>query len=210
MEGNSVMYMGSEPIPSFEELTGYDVNVTGKYEGVRQTLYDTNTYVQAGQRTMTFFQVPQGQQGKGLEDTNMETAGVLPAPKNFLVQSIELLFLPANAAIATTDTFLDDVYQFAKYGSLDFFIGSKSYLQEAPLGCFPPKTGLNVMGAIGDAATQFTYAHPSGRPYFINPNVLLRPTQNFNVKCVWDTLRPISADAKVVCKLDGVLYRLAQ
>jgi len=217
-------------IPSFEQLNKFAVNRGGEYEGIRQTLYDFQTYAQAGQTSLNFFQVPQGQGGKTIADTNMETAGTLPAPKHFLVQSIELFFFPAEDIVtisnaAATDAVLtnnsNDVQKFIEGGSLDFFIGSKSYLQEAPLGRFPPKTKLDVEHSVAlqmkqataaDEAGQVSsdYSVAAGRPYFIAPNVLLTPTQNFNVKINWPTAVAISADARVGCVMDGVLYRLSQ
>jgi len=217
-------------IPSFNDLNSYAVNRGGEYEGVRQTLYDFQTYDAAGQTNLTFFQVPVGQNGKTLADTNMETAGTLPAPKHFLVQSIELYFFPAGDNV-TVNNFADtdavvsnnsnDVQAVGEGGSLDFFIGSKSYLQEAPLMRFPPKCRMEndfsstlqmkqATAADLVAQTLMDYAAFSGRPYFIDPWILLTPTQNFNVKLTWPSAVPISGDGRIGVVLDGVLYRLSQ
>lgn len=216
-------------IPSFGSLDVYSVNRAGEYEGVRQSLYDFQTYAQAGQTSLTFFQIPQGQGGKTIHDTNMEVAGSLPAPKHFLVQSIEIYLFPndapvtiSNAAanVSVVSNFTNDIFAVAESGALDFFVGSKSYLQEAPLGRFPPKTklrtefaaALQVDTASAENAAQITmdYASFDGRPYFINPWVLLTPTQNFNLKLTWPTAVALSADARIGLVLDGILYRLSQ
>jgi len=215
-------------VPNLETLRKFRVNRERQHEGIRQTLYDSATYANAGQTQLQFFQVPKGQAGKTLADTNMESAGSLPSPKKFLVECIEILFFPGVdpvtqlAAIAETE-FANDVYAFAKGGYLDLFIGSKSYLTEAPLGVFPPKTRLEVEGAhtvnelqavAADAFNHIStdYAVCAGRPYYLDPPLLLEPTQNFNVDLNWPAAvaLPSGVDGRVVVKLDGILYRLSQ
>lgn len=219
-----------QPI-SFEQAMQYKVNRSQEYEVTRQSLYDFQTYAMAGQTSLTFFQVPIGQSSKTLADTNMELAGQLPAPKYFLVESVEIHFFPgpfpvsiSNAAAddAVLTNFSNDVYEVATSGSLDFFIGSKSYLQEAPLGRFPPKTRLDfgfgaamsthqAIAALSSAQIVGDYAAFAGRPYFLDPyRILLAPTQNFNIRLTWPTAVAISANARIGVVLDGLLYRLSQ
>ncbi len=81
-------------IPNLAELQSYAVNRKGQYEGIRQSLYDYQTYASAGQTSLSFFQVPVGQAGKTIADTNMEVSGTLPQPKHFLVESCEIRFWP--------------------------------------------------------------------------------------------------------------------
>ena len=144
-------------IPDLSELQAYAVNRKGQYEGVRQTLYDFQTYDSAGQTSLSFFQVPVGQGGKTIADTNIEIAGALPQPKHFLVESIELYLFPGVNPVTLTEggagslaesEFTNDVYAVQQSGSLNFFIGSKTYLEEAPLGRFPPKTKLETQFAV--------------------------------------------------------------
>ena len=219
--------------PTFSEVQEWSVNRAGEYEVLRQTLYDFQTYPDAGALSTAFFQVQAGQSGKTIHDTNMELAGQLPAPKHFLVQSIEVFFLPAPAvgpvtvAAGTTDlsvsVFTNDVYSVLRAGALDFFIGSKSYLQEAPLLRFPPKTRLKPEFATSSILTQTTeadlsdqvlmdYASGMGRPYNIDPWVLIAPTQNFSVTISFSSLVAVDAatDARIGVVLDGLLYRLSQ
>lgn len=215
-------------IPNLNDLMQYDVNRRGQYEGIRQSLYDITTYANAGQTSLQFFQVPRGQSSKTLADTNMQSAGQLPQPQHFLVESIEILFFPGVlptttlTSIAETE-FANDVYTVSKSGSLDFFIGSKSYLQEAPLGRFPPKTRLSVEGnhsilelqaSAADAEKQVStdYAAGIGRPYYLDPPVLLVPNQNFNITINWPAVvaLPSGADGRIGVVLDGILYRQSQ
>ena len=209
--------------PSLTDLQKYNVNRAGQMEVVRQSLYDFQTYAAAGQTQLTFFQVPQGQGGKTKYDTNMEVAGSLPNPKNFFVTSIEILFFPGSAI----DTFAaaadalpaqaDDVYTFSKSGWLDFFIGSKSYLTEAPMAVFPSKNRLSIDSAIAsNSATtgevKSEYAAMAGQPFVLDPGILLVPTQNFNVTLNWPTAvaLPSTVAARVGVRLNGYLYRNSQ
>ena len=207
--------------PSLSQLAKYNVNRAGSVEAIRQTLYDFQTYASAGQTSLTFFQVPQGQGGKTLDDTNMELAGSLPSPKRFLLQSIEVYFFPGPfpstlSAPAVSD-FVNDTYEVAMSGFLKFFIGSKDYLIEAPIGRFPQKTHLYGWSGASDSTTagatqavNNSYANFAGRPYRINPEILIEPTQNFNVSLNWAAAVGISANARIGVVLDGILYRNSQ
>lgn len=209
-------------IPSSKDLERYAVNRAGQNEANTQSLYDTATYGgAAGQTQLLFFQTPKGQGGKTQADTNMEAAGALPNPKRFLMHSLEVLFFPGTnisvtGAAAAAATFQDDVYTFAKGGWLELFIGSKSYLLEAPLGRFPPKTAVrtesSIATTVAGAQVQNAYAACIGRPYMLKAPILLEPTQNFSVSLNWSTAVPLpsTTDAKVMVVLDGLLYRLSQ
>lgn len=210
-------------IPSLQDLQQYNVNRAGEIEGVRQSLYDFQTYATAGQTSLTFFQVPVGQNGKTKADTNMQIAGSLPAPQRFLIQSIEILFFSGKAvdsftvAAAALPQQADDVYTVAKSGWLDLFIGSKSYLTEAPIGRFPPRTGMKLESALAtNSATvgelKSEYASMSGVPYQMEPPILLVPTQNFNVTLNWPAAvaLPSGVDARIGIVLNGILYRNSQ
>lgn len=207
--------------PSLESLAAYDVNRSGAYEAVKASLYDFQTYAQAGQTQLNFFQVPVGQSSKTFEDTNMEVAGSLPAPKNFFVTGIEVFYfpgtLPAVYGAQAVAAPINDVYKVSKSGWLDFYIGSKSYLQEAPIGRFPAKNGLIVSAALSDTTTagatqqnRVQYANFGGRPYDLQPGILLRPTQNFRVSLNWPTALAVTADSRIGVVLSGILYRQSQ
>jgi len=219
-------------IPSHAELQRYSVNRHNEPEAYRQSLYDFQTYANAGSTQFTFFQNPVGQGGRTSADTNMEQAGALPSPKAMLVQSIEVVLFPGvnpvtenntTTAAAVESNFTNDVYALQKAGYLDFFIGSKSYLIEAPLGRFPPKTrlhtqfGFGVQIAQASAADQTAqvsgdYACFDGRPYMVNPWILLTSTQNFKVTLNFPTAvsLPSGQDARIGVILDGISYRLSQ
>lgn len=215
-------------IPTVDQLSKYSVNRQNQYEGIRQTLYDFLTYANAGQTQLSFFQVPVGQGGKTYADTNMQAAGTLPSPIKFLVQSIEIHFYPGVlnqpaedvAAPFASPQFINDVAAVNKSGWLEFDVGSKNYLREAPLGVFPPKARLqgnaaiagSIAGATASSFNQASFATFGGRPYMVDPWILLEPTQNFIVNLKWPAgvALPSGIDGRIGVKLDGIYYRLSQ
>ena len=206
-------------IPSLNELQKYNVNRPDQIEAIRQGIYDRVTFVDASSTDLQFFQVPQGQSSKTLADTNMEAAGMLPAPKSFLVQTIEIYAFPANGVAADGTTIaearnLEDLYDVFSVGWLEFFIGSKLYLQEGPLMKFPPRSGLTGMqvGADTTANTgvRVDYVSLGGPVYEVDPWILLVPTQNFRVSLKWAASVNINANFPIMVNLGGVLYRNSQ
>jgi hypothetical protein len=90
-------------------------------------------------------------------------------------------------------------------------------VQEAPLGRFPPRTGMVLSSSASDqttaaAASQLrnAYANFGGATYELTPPILLTPTQNFKVSLNWPTAVAISAAARIGVVMEGVLYRLSQ
>jgi hypothetical protein len=210
--------------PKLTDLTGFDVNRAGQYEAIRSSLYDFQTYLVGGQASLTFYQAPVGQAGKTLEDTNMQSAGQLPQPQYFLVQNIQVYFYPGTDPSvggldpqSTQVSFINDVWTLMKSGWLEFFIGSKNYVQEGPIGRFPPRNGLIVSSSLSDTTTSAAaqecavgYANFGGAPYSLQPNILLTPNQNFNVKLNWPAALPIAVEGRIGVVMEGLLYRLSQ
>lgn len=215
---------GANNVPSLKDLAGFNVNRVDQYEGIRQSLYDYTAYASAGQTSLQFFQTPEGQGGKTLADTNMRSAGQLPQPQFFLLETIEILFFPGvnpvtlDAAANAESEFTNDVYTISKSGYLELFIGSKPYLQEAPIGRFPGKTRLEAEFAVASSTTADTkalhmdYAAFAGRPYYMQPPILLVPNQNFSISLKWPAAvaLPSGQDGRIGVVMDGILYRLSQ
>ena len=230
---------------NLDTLNQYKVNRPGQAEACRNRLYDHQLYPAVGQAQMAFFQLPVGQgitsslgavvgTAKTLADTNMEVSGALPRPKSFLVESIEVLFEPGSSAAANTflmappNVFnaaaatavlaqLSDINTVRISGWLEFYIGSKIYLTESPIGLFPQKTGmdLNVAIANNSATTSEVAAVAArweGRPYFLDPPITLESLQNFSVTLKWPgaVALPSGFNGRIGVGLDGVLYRLSQ
>ncbi|MFI4940982.1 MAG: hypothetical protein ACHP7O_11665 [Burkholderiales bacterium] len=241
MVGNGMVLCA---IPSLTDLQNYSVNRAGA-EGIRQSLFDHQLYPTAGLVQMNFFVLPIGQgvatalgaavgSQKTINDTNMEVQGMLPAGKSFLITSIEVPFYAGLSAAASTYTpavpsvfaaaaaaavaaQVNDVATFYQAGSLRLFIGSKVYLEEAPLMRFPPKTQLSLDVAIGsNSGTAGEVAAISGkiagRPYMLEPPIYLQNNQNFLVQLNYPAVvaTPSGFNGRVGVYLDGYLYRNSQ
>lgn len=175
---------------------------------------------------------------KTLGDTNMEAAGQLPAPKMFLATSIEVVFYPGSVATANTYTpqvqsafiavptaaqapislgAVNDANFILQSGWLNFFVGSKTYLNEASLVRFPPKARFELDAAVAtNSATTGSIGAASvkagGRPYYLDPPVLLVPNQNFTVSVNFPGVQatPSGFNGRMGVILDGFLYRNSQ
>lgn len=236
---NGAMVAGSGialPIPNRQQLDAFNVNREG-WEGITNSLYDSASYIANGVTQLNFFNTPVGQGvgfgggAKTLSDTNMTLAGQMPANQEFLVQSVEVLFSPTTPTVATAmpavfgaqavAAQINDAYIFYRAGNLTFTIGSKSYLQEAPLMKFPPKAYYELNAAVADIApngagtgnmqSRIAFATARGRPYLLKAPLRLVSNQNFGVALNWpEGLQAIVNPARVTVTLDGVLYRRSQ
>jgi len=221
-------FMNPRLPPTRRALSRYSVNRPG-WEVIKQSLYDSAAYPAAGATQLTFFSVPVGQSSKSLSDTNMSLAGQLPKNQEFLVQSVEILFHPSTPTVAAqmpavygagvVAALVNDAYIFGRSGNLTLTIGSKPYLQEAPLGRLPGKVGFDIDASASDASTaaasqqsRVAFGKWVGRPMLLDPAPLLLPeNQNFTVSLTWpEGLQAITNPARVVVILDGLLYRRSQ
>lgn len=214
-------------IPNRAQLDVYNVFREG-WEAIGNSLYDSAAYAAAGQNTLVFFQTPVGQSSKTLSDTNMVAAGQLPANQEFLLECIEVLFLPSTPTAAAqmpavfgaqvAAEIVNDVYKVLRSGNLNLTIGSKPYLQEAPLMKFPPAQNLEVSAALADQTTagaamqsRIAYAKNVGRPYYLRAPIRIGSNTNFTVTLGWpEGLVTITNPGKIFLSLGGVLYRRSQ
>jgi len=192
-------------------------------EVVRQTLYDFQTYAMAGATQMTFFSTPIGQSSKTKADTNMTIAGSLPAPLRFAIQAIEIYFFPgvfpsAAPAAAAIDNHVNDIWEvYTATAWLELQIGSKPYLIEAPPMRFPPFAHMGGFAGMSDATTaaaslfsRTSHLYATGRPYIVDPPLMLEPTQNFTVQLNFPTAVAISVAGRIGVVLNGVTARNSQ
>lgn len=215
-------------LDTVEGFNQFNVNRPG-WEKIKQSLYDRVAYPAAGSTQLTFFATPVGGNGKTLSDTNMQLAGQLPTNQSFLVDCVEIMFwpttptvtaqMPAAFGAGAVSQIVNDAYIFNRAGNLNFVIGSKSYLQEAPLGKFPSRTQYHIEAAAADATTaaaaqqtRIAFAAQVGRPYDLKPMpVLLTSNQNFSVTLNWpEGLQAITNPASVFVHLYGTLLRRSQ
>ena len=209
--------------PTLQALKEYNVNRPGQVEVIWQPLYEIQAYPIAGVAQITFFQNTVGAGGLTQADTNMEAAGQMPRPKEFLVVGIQVFFEPGNAiavgnaAAATTQENWNDVSDVMNGAAfLRFFIGSKDYLVDAPLSKFTQQFRLGGVAnnaATGTNATPVVwlidYAVHSGRYYSITPTKL-PSNQNFNVSLNFPVVIAVNVAGRVGVILDGFQYRLSQ
>lgn len=198
--------------PSIKALKAYNVNRVGQYEVIWNPLYEYQVYPTGGQTLLTFFQSPVGSIAGGLSTTNIRSAGQLPRPQEFLITGVQVTFevgAVVGQAAAAVQSNLQDTFDVSNSGNLDLFIGSKSYLTDAPIGVFPQQWGIQNDNAAG-ATIASDYSRPVGRYYQITP-VKLTANQNFNVTLNWpEGAVAIVTQAVIGVRLDGFLYRLSQ
>jgi len=232
-------------IPTAADFNARRVTNPGQSEVIRQRLYDYQLYATAGVTQLTFFQNPIGAgitsaiggtvgSAKTIWDTNMQLAGTLPSGIAYMVESIEVLFLPGS--VSTTNTYtqvgqsvfnataaasvmgaLNDVNTFYQSGCLRFNVLSKNYLTETPLLAFPPKAHFDLSAAVAsNSATTAEVAaqlnKSSGRPYYLEPSISLQPAVNFEVVLQWPAAvaTPSGFNARVGVILDGYMMRASQ
>lgn len=212
--------------PEFQSLmTQYNVNVPGVVEAIWQPRFDTLPYLAAGQTQMKFFQRPSGAAGVTEDLTNMQLAGTLPAPQQFLITGVRLEFLPAAditqidpASEADLGDYANDVQTVMRSGVVVFSVGNKEQNRDAPIGKFPPSHRLFVNTSIADQRVEgagqisgSAYAQSTGQLYNITPTNVPY-SQNFDVEIKWPVAVPLPSgnDGTVRCHLEGYLYRSAQ
>lgn len=231
--------------PTAADFNASRVTNPNQSEVIRQRFYDYQLYPAAGVAQLTFFSQPVGQglttalgatagTGKTLWDTNLEMPNTLPSGKAFMIESIEVLFLPGSVATANTYTpanlslfnaaasatvtaQLNDINSFYQSGMLELNVLSKNYLRETPLMAFPPKAHLDISAALASnsATTGLTanaLGKAIGRPYYVDPQISLQPAVNFEVALKWPSAVPTPStfNGRVGVILDGYFMRASQ
>lgn len=208
------------------------------WDGIRQALYDTQIYPAAGTTSLQFFNTARGSGtsysgvgSKSFSDTNMQVGGQLPADQRFLVESLEIQFIPCLPAVAgfypcdyhtaAAATWVNDQWLFRTSGNLSFNVAQKPYLNEAPLMVFPSKTNFEICGAVSDTTTAGTgqynanlYANVKGRPYILHPYAVgLDWGEAFDITLAWpEGVVATQSTKPAVCRvrMDGILQRKTQ
>ena len=224
-------------IPTLEELQKFVVNKAG-WEVIRQPFFDSAAYPAAGATTLSFFATPKGQGTSVLgggpktqSDTNMTLAGQLPAMQAFLIECIEVAFQPTTPSVAAQlpaafgakaiAQIVNDAYVFRRSGNLNLTIGSKPYLEAAPLMIFPASADFQVSAALADSTTaaadsqsRIAYGKSVGRPYSLgSAPIFLTANQNFSITLAWPEglqALPSTNPARIVVSMFGLLYRRSQ
>lgn len=198
----------NQPLSPMQQLERNRVRVPNMIGAIYQPLYDYQTKTLAATTQQTFFQTPIGQSSKTIADTNLQSAGSLPAGNRFAITGIQVEFMPLMVLTgAAISQFANDVQAIYNSGALVLTIGNKQFCTQAPLNKFPPVNRLAVDTSSGTTAVNTTYACAMGREFTV-VDMYLEPTQNFNVTLF--NLPAISADARIGVTLNGYLYRDVQ
>ncbi len=204
------------------------VNDLNKMEAISQPLYDYLAYPAAGQLQFTFFQVPVGG-AKTQASTNMDLGGQLPAPQKLLISGIAIDFLSGFAPIVgpqadASISNINDIYAVLNNlaGVNGFFtlkIGSKQYLQVAPLMVLPPRSHMNGVMAVTSATTAAASLQTLGSLGFADGDVfrpvplLIEAGQNFSATINFPSLVALpsaNTHSQIGVWLYGTLYRAPQ
>lgn len=215
-QGQRMRSGANQAISAIEQK--YGVFAEG-WEKISADLYDYQTYAQAGQTSLNFFQTPLGQNSKTIVDTNMQLAGQLPTGQKFLVTGIQVDFMGGNVASATgaiVAANTNDMKIVGEGGALTFTIGVKNYYQAAPLKRFPAAQYVCGDFAISDTTTaaasrvtKIELPKFGGMPCNINP-VMIPSTESFGVALTWPTALAVSVAGRIGIRLSGMLYRRSQ
>jgi hypothetical protein len=225
--------MQGRPILTSDQLSAH-VTQLATQDIIWAPLYDSANYIGTnGQTSISLFSVPQGQGtttapsatgGKTIADTNLISAGQLTKGNAFYMTGQELLFYPGEnpetLPASTLNNFINDTYVFSKNGVLTLTIGSnRQYIQDGPLGMFPPATRLAVAAAaatVNNTATsvdlfEVVYGVLSGEVYTIVP-LYLEANLGFQETLSWQAAQalPSANNARVFSRLRGYLNRNAQ
>lgn len=210
-----------------------------------QPLYDWQLYPAAGQQQLNFFSAQIGAgvtstpgapvgSNKTISDTNMTVAGSLPSGLQFMVQAIEVYFLPGSVSTANTYTptgvtttatgvLLDDnisanndVQQVYNEGLLTFSVLQQVQYRDTPLRKFPPTNWMETDSAVATtvAATSLALSQTrvKGDPCVLDPFITLDPAVNFGVSIDYPAVRalPSGNNGRIGVFLNGYLKRATQ
>lgn len=204
------------------------VNDLNAMECITQPLYDILAYPAVGQLAFSFFQVPVSGT-KTRASTNMQLAGQLPAPQKFLCSGISIEFLSGLPPVAgpQADTGISNINDYYAVmsnlagvnGWLHFEIGSKGYLDVAPLMQLPARSHINGAMAAATNLTTGAATQTLGSFGFNDGDVfkpvplLLEAGQNFSVTVNFPALVALPSSnthSQLACYLSGSLYRSPQ
>lgn len=229
-------------IPNQSDFQSRRVTNPAMSQCTRQPLYDHVLYPTAGATLLSLFALPQGQgsttasgvvagTAKSAADTNLMMAGTLSSGQEFMIETIEVSFLPGSVSTANTYTndnltfFLaaasavptaqvDDVNAFYSTGYLELVILGQIFYQDAPLVKFPPRQIVKTHGAIASnsattAEVGFAGAFADGETCVLTPELSLQAAMSFGVNLRWPAVvaTPSGFNARVGCTLDGWMLR---
>ncbi|MDP2652031.1 MAG: hypothetical protein Q8O94_02755 [bacterium] len=188
---------GLGPLPVVKSAVGDQIIDFNLFEVIDQPLWDSQTLASAQATTLTLFQVPVGQGGKTVVDTNMEIAGQLTNPKNELVGGISVV---ANSDVVLAQ--LQDLTGTAvlrfKQADKNIFILPVHMLGKAMLSGFSGTAAFDFAG-LGDPGVR--YGYPLRYPFVIVAS------QAFQVEILFGTALGVITNLKIWVYLHGIQTR---
>lgn len=233
-------------MPTAADFDAGRVTNANQSEVIKARYYDWLLYATAGATVMNFFSTAIGQgfatalgstagTPKTKSDTNLVLPNQLPSGVEFLIDSIEVHFLPGSVNTANTYTpaaisvfnataaaavlgAINDVNTILQSGVLTLTVLNKTYVVDGPLYTFPPKTWIEHTSAIASNAAVATgevaagNARAMGRPWYVEPKITLQPAVNFGVKIEWPGVvaTPSGFNGRIGVIMDGFEMRASQ
>lgn len=193
----------NNPIPL--EWSQYVTQSSVGLEVVPAVLYDTQTYTDNTDRSLTFFQ----RTNAAADLTNVNN-GTLPNPQSFLLQAIRI-YAKYTAAVQTTvaASIWNDLVLLVNTGIGRLQIGEKRY-GPWPLWMF--SAGSFVKGPLAGANSNYMgYMQLDGVLYGMFPHLMISPLQNFIFTMEWPSAA-VDTSANLVLEVlfDGQMARAIQ
>jgi len=236
--------MAEYNVPNVMELKRKYSTLQPQVDAIKAALYDHILYPTAGAAQLNLFANPIGQgiatapgaavgSAKTIADTNMKVASSVSAGEAFLVQGLEVDFYPGLSAAANTYTpavpsvfavaaaaavaaQANDIATFYQAGTLKLTVSQKTFVEDGPMGVFPPRRRLEVdvaastnSATVGEVAV--VTARAGGMPYNILP-FSLEPNVSFGVQLNYPGVvaTPSGFNGRVGVRLIGLQYRNVQ
>lgn len=193
------------------------------FEALTWGFYDFLTYPAAGAATLSFFTAP-ATGAKTKEQTNLTLPSQIPANQFFHIQCVEVYFssgvVPSTFGAEAALLNVNDEFAVTNSGFFQLVIGSKPYVEVAPLLRLPPKKSYNLGAAVADATTaaadlqtRVGIMQRIGEPYHLGPGFILQANQNFEATISYPNgaiATPSTVAGEIGVVLSGVLYRRSQ
>lgn len=179
-------------------------------EAFADELYDTQTFVNAGTASLTFFQNPSND--KTL--TNLDASGVLQAGQYFIVHymTVDVLF-PAATSANTPAGNLNDVHILINLAraTVTMSLATKPYGPWRVRSCHSGGAPVGFFAGAGAAAPAITsYGHigPHDGGFCINGGLVIPPLTPFPVVMAFNGLQSLNTNnLPIQVGLYGVRYR---
>jgi hypothetical protein len=183
----------------------------GLPESVPAVMFDTQTYVAAGQTRLVFF-------GASVADRTLASAlgngGQIADPQAFLINAINLDIFSASTGVttsATTDGIISSIEKILKAarGVLTLTISQKNYPPVPITYCHASGGAVGVVSStVATVSQQFGSSGPPTGGFYLDNSIIIPPKVDFSITIDFQaTLVTIAADLLMRVSLPGVLYR---